>query len=763
MKKTLLILTLLVMLIALGIGLTISASAEEYSGNCGKGVTWKLDTTTGDMVISGNGVIDYHANTGSSYTPWYSKRTSILKVTIENGVTSIGGGAFKGCSSLTSITIPDSVTSIGEYAFCGCNSLTSIAIPNSVTFIDHSAFSSCNSLTSITIPDSVTSIGNYTFFGCSNLISITIPDNVTSIGEYAFGGCNSLTYVYITDIAAWCNIKFSDTPLLYDGNLYLNNELITELVIPDSVTSIGNYVFWGCDSLTSITIPDSVTSIGKYAFSGCDSLTSIAIPNSVTSIGRSAFSYCSSLTSITIPNSVIFIDYDAFFFCHSLKNVYITDIAAWCNIKFSDTPLLYAGNLYLNNELVTELVIPDSVTNIGTAFQGCGSLTSVAFPKNIVIIEESVFQSCDKLATIKIPTSIQLIKRNAFYNCTSLKKIIYCGTEAQWNAIGKVTDWDKNTGSYTVMYHDCEWTNANAEQHKGVCSMCSEEIFADHTWDNGAITTPSSHIAEGVKTFTCTDCGETKTESVDKLTGHTYNSYEKHNAQQHKKLCVCGDIQYADHAWDNGAITTPSSHIAEGVKTFTCIDCGETKTEAIAKLTDHTYGAWTKHNQTQHKKTCECGKTLYEAHLWSSEIIMAEPTHSTEGIKTFLCITCGEAKTEKIDKLPGHTYGEWVTTKEAAEGVEGVREKTCVCGDKITETIPALEIKQTEPVVTDIPSIPTSDDDTATKPSDDKASNDGDTKDKSGCGSTVSGGIGLICLFAVATLGVALKKKKAKI
>ena len=213
------------------------------------------------------------------------------------------------------VVIPDSVTSIGESAFENCSSLTSIIIPNSVTSIGDHAFEDCSSLTRIVIPDSVTSIGEDAFYGCSSLTSINIPDSVRSIGNSVFSGCSSLKGVYITDIAAWCGIVFgsdSANPLYYAHNLYLNGELVTDLVIPDSVTSIGDYAFYECYSLTSIDIPDGVTSIGGDAFTWCSSLTSIDIPDGVTSIGNDAFYGCSSLTSVTIGKGVTSIGSYAF-------------------------------------------------------------------------------------------------------------------------------------------------------------------------------------------------------------------------------------------------------------------------------------------------------------------------------------------------------------------------------------------------------------------------------------------------------------------
>ena len=145
----------------------------------------------------------------------------------------------------------------------------------SVTSIGSYAFYECSGLTSVTIGNSVTSIGGYAFYKCSGLTSVTIPNSVTSIGDCAFSGCSGLTSVHISDIAAWCNIDFDysqSNPLSYAHHLYLNGEEVKDLVIPNSVTSIGEWAFYECSGLTSVTIPNSVTSIGKYAFSNCPEL-----------------------------------------------------------------------------------------------------------------------------------------------------------------------------------------------------------------------------------------------------------------------------------------------------------------------------------------------------------------------------------------------------------------------------------------------------------------------------------------------------------
>ena len=290
-----------------------------------------------------------------------------------------------------------------------------------VTSIGGSAFKGCSGLTSITIPNTVTSIGRDAFKYCSGLTSITIPNSVKSIGNYAFYNCSGLTKAEFASIESLCSISFDNyesNPLSYAQHLYIDGKEVKDLVIPNSVTSIGNYAFEGCSGLTSITIPNSVKSIGKGAFLGCSGLTSITIPNSVTSIGNYAFEFCSGLTSITIPNSVTSIGSYAFAYCSGLTSITIPN-----SVK-SIGEEAFSGCSGL-----TSITISNSVTSIGSyAFKGCSGLTSITIPNSVKSIGEVAFYECSGLTSITIGNSVTSIGEKAFKGCPELTDV-YCYAE----------------------------------------------------------------------------------------------------------------------------------------------------------------------------------------------------------------------------------------------------------------------------------------------------------------------------------------------
>lgn len=404
-----------------------SPSSNRYSGSVSIPATVTYGGTTYSVTsISDNAFKDC---------------TGLTSVSIPNSVVSIGWGAFCGCSKLTSITIPNSVTSIGDIAFCDCTNLTDIFIPNSVINIGEAAFGAtpwynnqqdgivyagfvaynykgimpdgtnialkddtrgiasyafyeCNGLTSITIPDSVVYIGNGAFYGCKNLTSVTIGNSVSFIGNQAFMECNELKSVNINDLASWCQIDhegWCTNPCSTAHHLFLNDEEVKDLIIPNSVTKIGSFAFDGCSSLSSVTIPESVKEVGGCAFQDCDSITRVNISN----------------------------------------------LEAWCNIIFHwlgppededmlcTNPLLCAHHLFLNGEVISELKIPNSSTRINDfAFAGSYDLKSVIIPRTVTTIGNFAFSGCSGLKSVIIPSSVTNIGDRVFSG--SLINDVYC-------------------------------------------------------------------------------------------------------------------------------------------------------------------------------------------------------------------------------------------------------------------------------------------------------------------------------------------------
>ena len=401
-------------------GEKVSAHDIEVANADGVTIYYKWTNNKKELSVS------YKGSSYDSYSFEYSGNVVIPETVDYNGstykVTSIGMDAFCDCIELTSVIIPDGVTYIGISAFRGCSSLLSVNIPCSVTTIYTMAFQGCSKLNTITIPNSVTEISRNAFENCrsltsmtipNGLTSITIPSSMTTIGSYAFAGCTSLASVHISDLAAWCDINFKDNPLQYAQHLYLDEEEIKDLVIPNGVTSIRSRAFIGFSGLNSVTIPNSVTSIGYSAFSYCSSLTSVEIPNSVTSIGERAFSG-SGLTSVEVPSSVKIIGSSAFDECASLVSVIIHN-----GVTSIDESVFHSCSS------LTSVTIPNSVISIGySAFGGCSSLATVEIPSSVTSIGDAAFQGCSSLISITIPNSVTTIGILAFSSCSSLTSIV---------------------------------------------------------------------------------------------------------------------------------------------------------------------------------------------------------------------------------------------------------------------------------------------------------------------------------------------------
>lgn len=202
------------------------------------------------------------------------------------------------------------------------------------------------------------------------------------------------------------------------------------------------------------------------------------------------------------------------------------------------------------------------------------------------------------------------------------------------------------------------WTKVNDTNHKRTCSLCQNAETANHSWNSGTVTKRPTCKETGTKTFACTTCNASKTESVAKTSNHQYSSWTKVNDTTHKHTCsVCSKEETANHSWDSGKVTKQPTCKEEGVKTYTCSGCKGTKTEPVAKTTAHNYGSWTKVNDTTHKRTCTaCSKEETANHTWNSGSVTRKATCKESGVKTFTCTGCNATKAEVIAKLTTHTY-----------------------------------------------------------------------------------------------------------
>ena len=690
MKRTISIFLVILMLLSAaplagvantGWGELFAPKAKAFlnaSGKCGENVNYTFDSSTGTLTISGSGAMSDYSFLGSPF----SYETSIKSVVIESGVTSIGNFAFYACG-LTTITLPNSVTSIGEQAFAGCKSLTSITIPDSVTSIGIGAFYYCTSLTSVTIPKSVTSVGDGAFSSCSSLTVInvdstnpnyssdtdgvlynkdkteliccpagnsrtafSIPESVTSICDYAFYGYTSLT-----------SITIPDSVTSIGKSAFYGCTSLTSIKIPDSVTSIGDYAFSNCKSLSSITIPDSVTSIEEDTFEDCTSLKSITIPESVTSIGSSAFVGCTSLTSITIPNSVTSIGIFAFSGCTSLTSINVT--SGNSNYSSDTDGVLYnkdktelicwpAGNK------ITAFSIPDSVSSIGSyAFYSCKRLTSITIPDSVTSIGDSAFAYCENLTNITIPDSVTSIERGTFEGCTSLTSVT-------------IPDSVTYIGREAFCY----------------CSSLK------------SVTIPKSVTSIGI--FAFDDCSPLN----DMYYFGTQQEWSAIDIDSNNEFLKKATIHYMN----DGEVTTAASCVSDGIITYTCTVCPATLTETIPAL-GHDWSDWTESAAAtcstagaESRSCSRCFVTETRETTGGGNHSPADAVRENEVPATCLntgsydsvvyCSTCGVelSRTEMTTEKTAHSYANKVT--KATPTADGKIIPTCsVCGAKKAVTV----------------------------------------------------------------------------
>ncbi len=369
------------------------------------------------------------------------------------------------------------------------------------------------------------------------------------------------------------------------------------------------------------------------------------------------------------------------------------DEATW---SYADGVLTIVGegamSDYSNNapwaELeITSVVIGEDITAIGaTAFSGLGELETVTLEdgSKLAKIGKGAFYNCASLTGIAIPYGVREIGEWAFYGCAALAEIDFCGTQAEWDAVEKGDSWNVGAGACAVNYlHELQWEYVDVGGHQRMCTVCGETMSERHDWEKIS-ETPATHTEDGEVTYKCKGCQKEVTETIPaNVDQHVYGEWVEVDGNTHKRVCACGNAEETEvHHWDNGTVTTASTHMKEGVKTYLCTDCGSTKTEVIEK-TGHVYNILISVDENEHKLVCACGdeQESHEAHNFPARgTVKKQATHTEYGLMAYTC-ACGETRVELIGKTGTHTYATYDDEYEDATQ----HKKVCACGHAIYE------------------------------------------------------------------------------
>ena len=524
------------------------------------------------------------------------------------------------------------------------------------------------------------------------------------------------------NLAPWWNYEALGM-LTSFGNFKLEGEL-KKVVIKDGVTNVSNYALFFLPAATQVTLPESVTRIGRYGIAMCSKLTGMSIPKGVAGIGDFGLAG-NGLTAITLPDGLQSLGRGAFDSCASLTNTTlpaaITAVPGKCfadctkllNVKYAGTVTAIGDLAFESCKALTAAPIPETVTEIGaSAFTGCTALTDVTIPAGVSTIPEDCFRGCTALADVDLPGTVTSVGHNAFTDCTALKDVRCYGaapavepgnSEAHsfepaivtihYNpAMNWTLDADGKWQGYTVsdkgacLHTDYGTTERTVPATCGeagrvdtICSNCGEVVSTRelpptgaHDWDDGTVTTAPTETTPGVRTFTCTVCGQTRTETIPATGAHDYQ-FTKTVAPTctgggyDLYICSgCGATERrnltdaAGHKWDGGTVTTAPTETTPGVRTFTCTVCGDIREETIPATGAHDYRftktvAPTCTDGGYDLYTCSgCGATerrnLTDAagHKWDGGTVTTAPTETTPGVRTFTCTVCGQTRTEAI-------------------------------------------------------------------------------------------------------------------
>ncbi|MBQ9130841.1 MAG: leucine-rich repeat protein, partial [Clostridia bacterium] len=666
------------------------------SGTLSNGMEWILDGDTGVLTVTGKGAIPDYRQWNA---PWEPYSDSILGIELSEGITQVGDRAFAWCKNATYLSLPSTLKVICEYGFNNCRSLTEIDLPDGLTTLEFCAFSECSGLQSVYISAKLTNIGSSVFSNCPNIATIEFGEGFTHIADSMF-----------------------------------SNTAVKELILPDTIVSIGSSAFARCEKLTYVRIPASVTYISHSAFINCSKLRQIGVvsdnpnylssfgvlftkdaktlvcfpagmipdrgtytvPTGVTTIGDSAFYGASHVTRLVIPDSVTLIDDYAFAFCDGLYSVDIGpnvtrlgDTAfgfctALTSITFANPKMEIDNYCFTHCVKLKSFTFPAEIPALSPGIlTDCHAITEIEIPKNVSVIESGCFQFMKSLKKVTIPANITKLENCAFFNCTALEEVVIEGNLSfmDWSAFDtcsllKFVHFKGSVASYATttdreLFRDCPLLFAVYFDDAATAKKVTSATAFGNLCKNALTVAVPAGTTE-LSSFITTNYPIRSTVSKD---GVTYDLYSKHNC-----------------SWttEGDAITVD----CERRMPQYCSIC-RGKRDQISYVHSYweEYFAPTCTEEGKYLYTCTvCGYSFEESipaggHYY--DYVITDPTCTEEGRYDYFCLYCDHTYTEPIPPL-GHSFEAWYTVTDATCTADGEQRRDCkACEHYETQAIPA--------------------------------------------------------------------------